>query len=274
MFRSIDRFGRKLNVSATRFNWTNTYGFARTILAIGTLITIGLNDINMLIAPLGEPMDKGIDVYLMNFSIFSIFSENLVLAKCLSIVLLLIVASGWRPRVTGLVHFWISFSVAGSFSVIDGGDQITQILTLLILPICLIDNRKWHWEYKAERNISPLRKHMTLIVITCLFLIRIQAAFVYYHAGIGKMFVEEWMNGTALYYWLNVPLFQISGFLSWLISPLLYNPFTVTIGTWGVMIFEVLLFLGIFMDKKWYPSLLKAGILFHFLIIVFFGLGS
>jgi hypothetical protein len=44
--------------------------------------------------------------------------------------------------------------------------------------------------------------------------------------------------------------------------------------TWGVIFFEFLLFLALFINKKYYKYLLAAGLIFHFAIIVIHGLSS
>lgn len=270
----INKLGDYVERLASSFHWTNTYGVARTVLAIGSLITLCFNDIEMLARPLGELMDRGVDMAVMEVSVFRLFENNFPLAKGICIVILLIVASGWRPRITGILHWWVSFSIATSMAIIDGGDQVTQALTLLLLPICLADGRKWHWSYVDGKNSSPLQKHFAIVALTAFFLIRLQVAFIYFHAAIGKMAVEEWMNGTALYYWVNVPLFELPAFLSAIIMPLLQISWVVTLGTWGVMVYELLLFLGLVINKKWRFSLMVSGIIFHFLIIILFGLTS
>ncbi len=264
----------RLDTVATNFNWTNTYGWARTVLAVGSLITLCFNDINMLAKPLGEMMDKGVNMAISEVSIFNLLQNNLQLAKIICIFILLVVASGWRPRFTGILHWWVSFSIATSMSIIDGGDQVTQALTLLLIPICLADHRQWHWFFVSGVSSSLLQKNFALIALTAFFVIRLQVAFIYFHAGIGKMDVEEWMNGTAMYYWLNVPLFELPLWLDTIFTPLLKSSLFLTISTWGVLIFELLLFLGLVLDKKWRLPLMVSGILFHFFIILLFGLSS
>ena len=159
--------------------------------------------------------------------------------------------------------------------VIDGGDQITGLFTLLLLPICWADSRKWHWTNETETTPKNYWQMVTiLMVISCFFVLRLQVAFIYFHAGIGKLGVEEWINGTAVYYWFNHPNFGLSPVLKPFFDPLLQGAFTVTLLNWGVVLFELLLFLGLAIPGKWRPVLLKAGLLFHLMIIVVHGLVS
>src|SRR5437588_12362569 len=54
--------------------------------------------------------------------------EDLALGQAIAATILLVVASGWRPRLTGVPHWWISYSFAVSATIPDGGDQVIQIL--------------------------------------------------------------------------------------------------------------------------------------------------
>lgn len=274
MFRTLnlERYAQTL---AENFNWTNTYGVARTILAIGSLITLSFNDIHMLVQPLGPYFERDSHLNpILHTSLFALLQEHLVLAKWIAIAILLVVASGWRPRIMGILHWWVAFSVWASSMVIDGGDQITAIITLLLIPVCLADGRKWHWTTSTSTTASTVQKHLNLLAIATLFVIRLQVAFIYFHASVGKMAVEEWMNGTALYYWSRTPLFMMPNWLEPILNPIFSNGLTLTLATWSIMAFELLLFMGLVMHKKWHPILLATGIAFHFSIILMYGLVS
>src|SRR5690625_3243397 len=96
--------------------WTNVYGVARSLLAFGTLATLLVHDADFLFRPLGiELYETANNIYLLQWSLFTILSgEYLELGRWLSIVLLLLVISGWRPRIMGPLHWWVSFSFAAS----------------------------------------------------------------------------------------------------------------------------------------------------------------
>ncbi len=68
---------------------------------------------------------------------------------------------------------------------------------LLLLLITLTDPRKWHW------STSPLEGKRTLGKITAFisyFVIRIQVAVLYFHSTVAKLSQQEWVDGTAVYY--------------------------------------------------------------------------
>jgi antimicrobial peptide system SdpB family protein len=256
--------------------WSNVYGLARSSLALGTLLTLLFNDPDLLFRPLTEEV---VGLYgrtgLAKYTLFlMVSSEHLQLARWLAIAVLLVVVSGWRPRLTGIAHWWISFSVAMAVANLDGGDQIAAVLSLLLIPVTLTDSRKWHWSRAAHDASVPASIVAAETAWSTLLVIRLQVAMVYFHAGTAKMGVGEWADGTALYYWFSHPVYGLSTWLEPVIMPLLAVPFAVTWLTWGVIIFELALFLGLALDKQHRHVLLKLGLLFHFGILVVHGLVS
>lgn len=258
------------------YNWTNVYGIARSLLAIGTLITLLFTDIHVLLQPVNIPNEVPKFLNFPKISLFYLLDFNFQLAKWIAVSILLIVASGWRPRITGILHWWVSYSFIASAILVDGGDHITSVLTLLLIPICLVDSRKWHWTLHTPAPKTENAKWVVanLIAITSFFIIRLQVAFIYFHAGVGKLEVEEWVNGTATYYWFTEPMFGLSSWLAPIITPLLVSPWGVCFITWGVIVFEILLFLGLTLHSKWRSTLLILGIAFHFGIVLIHGLVS
>jgi antimicrobial peptide system SdpB family protein len=252
------------------FRHSNVYGFSRTILAIGTIITLIFNNTKVLFTD-GVGTESPQCVGLIKFSIYCIFNSNLEIGRFISIIILLIVASGWRPRLTGFFHWWMTFSLNSSALIVDGGDQVASVLTLLLLPICLTDGRKWHWE-KVSNEGGNSNQLSLFIGHSALLMIKLQVAFIYLNAAVEKFKVEEWINGTALYYWFLNPYMGANGFVKPILFPLITNSITTPLLTWGVLVFELTLFIGIAMSHKYKNSLLQLGILFHLMIVVVHGL--
>lgn len=267
---------KSFNSEASKFQWTNVYGLARTFLALGTLLTLCFNDVGILFRQGVGVEEFPSCIGPSAYSLFCFFSHDLVLAKGISIVILLSVISGFYPRITGILHWWVSFSFMNSSLIVDGGDQVTAVLTLLILPICLTDGRRNHWQNATSPvEIPSLGLNIRQIVaFSTLWIIRIQVAFIYFHAGIAKLEVEEWANGTALYYWFNNTMLGASDWLSPILNLMTSNAVFVSFSTWGILLLEILLFAAIFMRKKDREKLLIVGIVFHFGIILIFGLVS
>lgn len=245
------------------------YALARTVLALSLLVTIGISSKEVLF-PEHLYSHSDIMYYLKEYNLFFLFGyEHLWISQTAACVILLSVVSGIYPRITGILHWWVAVSFIHSSMLIDGGDQIVAVLTFLLLPVTLMDNRANHW----RGTISNPYKNFTAFCIFCLM--ELQVAIVYLQAGIEKPYKsEEWADGTAFYYWLNHNVFGASDFLHYLLNPLLSNGFVVTAFTWGTILFEVFLFGLLFSSRKRRSSFLKYALIFHFMIILFHGLVS
>ncbi|MEF9479282.1 hypothetical protein OWR28_17450 [Chryseobacterium sp. 1B4] len=145
------------NFAVANAPYSNVIGLGRSIIALGTLLTLITNPIDDLL------MKRTSGEFLLNellkgdfstkFNFFFLFGfNNLFIVKWLAIVILLITISGYFQKITCILHWWITFSFFHSSAIIDGGDQIGSILTLLLIPICLFDNRKNHWDRRIKRE--------------------------------------------------------------------------------------------------------------------------
>src|SRR5262249_38040899 len=200
--------------------------------------------------------------------------HHLELARWVAVALLLVVASGWRPRLTGLVHWWIAFSFQASATLIEGGDQATAILALLLVPVTLLDARRWHWQPAPAGEPGERDASCRLVALTALLVIRVQVAGIYLHASIGKLGAQEWVDGTALYYWLTDPAFGAPAWLAPLLRPLLVHGVTVALMTWGVIALELVLGIALVMSRRTFRPLLALGLLLHGSIAMVQGLVS
>jgi antimicrobial peptide system SdpB family protein len=270
----MNKFGQFADKLISEHNpWTNVYGLARSILALGTLLTLFFNHSGETFRPAAGSLEYPVCEGVRAIGVFCLFSPNLELARWLSILILLVVISGWRPRYTGIIHWWVAFSLQTSGTVLDGGDQVTAVLTFLLLPLTLTDNRRWHWH--SPSNISPaifLEKVKFLVAIVSVGAIRLQVSIIYFHAATAKFALEEWIDGTILYYWLSDPLIGLPNWLKFTLP--IYSSRFVVFFTWGTLLLEVLLFMGLLMPKKYWKPLLIAGLIFHGGIAFMMGLIS
>lgn len=254
--------------------WTNVYGLARSLLAFGTLLTLLFNDTELLFRPLGgEPQGNFGREGVFSWSLFFLVPTGyLEVARWVSVCCLLLVVSGWRPRFTAILHWWVSFSLAAAAVLVDGGDHVAAVLTLLLLPVALTDGRKWHWLPPRDTHASRAFLVSSQIALSALLVCRLQVALIYFHAAVGKMAVPQWANGTAVYYWFTHPTFGAPAWLEPYLLPLITSSVGVTALTWGTIIFELALFLAFASDKRWWPYLLGVGVIFHFGILIVHGL--
>ena len=135
----------------------------------------------------------------------------------------------------------------------------------------LTDGRRWHWEaVSADEARSDAGR---LIARSSWVVLRVQVAVVYWHASIGKLKVAEWVDGTALYYWLLDPSIGAPDWLARWMTPVLSHP-VVALLTWSVLVLEFCLALGLVLGRGSRRVLLPLGIAFHAGIAVFHGLIS
>ncbi|UOQ74651.1 sporulation-delaying protein SdpB family protein [Hymenobacter cellulosilyticus] len=256
--------------SVNPFTWV--YGLGRSLIALGTLITLVLSSPAILF---DEQLfgKMSLDSSLENFNIYFLFGfANLTYAYALSIVVLLLVISGVFPRYTGILHWIVTYSFFQSGSIVEGGDQIGSIITMLLIPVTLLDGRKNHWVNAPQANPNY---YANFIGRGMLALIALQMAVLYFHAGIEKMYkLDEWKNGTAVYYFFNDPLFGYPAWMHGILGPALTNSYVVTTLTWGTMIFEVILFGSLFMAPQKRKKLIWLALGFHLGIALIFGLVS
>ncbi|ATL75965.1 hypothetical protein IQ37_18055 [Chryseobacterium piperi] len=272
MLKINDIENKLRSFSAKNSPYTNVVGFSRSLMALGTLLTLLINPVDTIfikkvsgvfIAPILK------SDFSSKISFFYLFGENhLMLMKCCAIVCLALVISGYFIKITSLLHWWISFSFIHSAAIIDGGDQIASILSFLLIPVCFFDNRKNHWQHKKEEA-----KVTNLISICFIYIIRLQVAIIYFHAAVGKFDNNEWVDGTALYYWLNHSLFGVPAYLDF-INYFLKDSFFVSGLTYGVLILELSLFLGLFASERYRKTVLAIALVFHFMIILSHGIFS
>jgi antimicrobial peptide system SdpB family protein len=255
--------------------WTNVYGLARTMLALATAGTLAFNPTSFLFRPAGGVPTFPVCTGIRHASAFCLVpSTCLEVVRWLAVAVLLVVASGWRPRVTGVLHWWIAFSLQAAAVVVDGGDQLTAVLTLLLVPVTLTDARESHWEPAREAGATGAEEVKRIIAHMALALVRLQVAGVYFHAALGKAVAQEWADGTATYYWLTNHDFGAPGWLAPLLRPIVTSSLGAPLLTWGVVVLEFLLCAALVMDKKRRGPLLVAGFALHGGIMVVHGLVS
>ena len=260
------KLGNWAHTQAQRVPWTNAYGLARTLLAGATAATLFYNPTAWLFYP-GVACEGPAKLGLV-----CLLHHRESLSRIIMIAGLLVVASGWRPRFTGVLHWWIAYSFWSATRLSEGGDLVALNLVLLLIPVTLTDPRKWHWSTMPVRPRSELQDWASLLAKSALIIIRCQVAYIYFESSVAKLSVPTWIDGTAVYYWINQPLIGAPYLVRRIMQPLLLNSAGVTLLTWGVIAIEFFLFLGLVLPKKYWPTLLVLGVALHAAIVVFFGL--
>ncbi|MGX9667122.1 sporulation-delaying protein SdpB family protein [Staphylococcus shinii] len=249
--------------------WTNVYGFSRSILALSSLLTLIFNKTEYLFregAGMSAFPDNGAP-----FGIFMIGQNNyylLGILKFIAIIVLLLVVIGWRPRITGILHWYIAFSMQNGLTIADGGEQVASVITFLLIPITLTDTRKWHWNNQFQEGT-----YSKIIAFSTYYIIRIQIAIIYFHSVIAKIKDREWINGTAVYYYIKDSNLGFNSFFQYL-TDWIFNSNLVPLTAWIPLLVQIILFCALFMSKKYWKIVLVIGICMHEVFALFLGLIS
>jgi antimicrobial peptide system SdpB family protein len=254
--------------------WGSGLGLARSLLALGTAATLLATPTRVLLSPLAGGITPPFCDGAASYSTWCVVrSGHGEAARWLSIAILLIVASGWRPRITALAHWWVSWSFIAAVTIQDGGDQITSVLTLLLVPVALTDRRRWHWQPDdPQRRASPGLR--TIVAYAAILLMQLQVAVLYFQAAVAKFGVTEWADGTAMYYWFNHPTFGAASWLRPVTNLIDGSSVAVAAVTWGSIGLELALAAAIVLRRPARRVLLAAGLVFHEMIALCMGLVS
>lgn len=250
--------------------WSSGVGLARTVLALGSAATLAATSPAVLFDPTNAGGTCG---DLRGAGLFcALPGGGGQLARWLGVLVLLVVASGWRPRITAIPHWYVSWSLLSNAVVPDGGDQLTAILTLLLVPIGLTDRRRWHWQRPdgTGQGIGTGR----VVAAAALLMIQAQVAVVYFQSSIAKLGVREWADGTAMFYFFRHPLFGSPPWLRPLTDLATSTPVGVALVTWAPLAIELAIALAILMGARAKRVLLFTGIAFHGVIALTMGLVS
>lgn len=243
----------------------------RLLLASGTLLTLAFNSPRNFV---GTMMNSP-DAYcqgLSSWGLFCVFPEQTNIAIVIACISCFAYGLGLVPVLSGLGHLYAAFTVANNNIVVDGGDQLTFNVSVAVY---LISCHRWQgFAWKEARQPSVHARFISAHVL--LLAVRIQVAFVYFEAAVDKLAVQQWEDGTAMWYWMQnsgVGLYQGTG-VWWL--GILSSPLVSALMTWGVMALEVALFVSVLTaQRRWMRFMaLGAGIAFHLGIAVVMGLSS
>lgn len=261
-----------------RPGWGSWLGLGRTLLALGTAVTLIFSDAEVLFSPmLGVPLAPNC-TGLGAISAFCVLPrEQLTLVTWVCVVILLVVASGWRPRWTAIPHWWVAYSVYNSVAITDGGDQAAVVLTTLLLPVVLTDGRRWHWTRQSEAPATSGRQaHQWRVAaaVVALMVIKLQVAVIYFQASVAKLGQSEWVDGTSMYYWTNDEIFGPAQWLRPAVETVVDQQVLLLALTWLPLVIEFALALSLLMPQWARWTLLPLGFGLHLSIAVMMGLWS
>jgi antimicrobial peptide system SdpB family protein len=226
-----------------------------------------------LFSPLDLAGEGGAGAGLRSISAFEVFGYRPA-TVFMCVIVLLVVLTGYAPRWVAPVWWWVSYSVFVSVIVVEGGEQICAVATLLLIPLVAIDRRRSRYEsleIHASRS-APLGHRIAAFSV---FLIQLQVTVIYGHSLLAKLGRQSWQEGTAVYYFMQDSVFGPPSWLRPQVDSLLRYEWGSPMLTWGTLGLEAYL-----AAAPWFRSVrarrtaLWIATAFHASIVALIGLPS
>jgi antimicrobial peptide system SdpB family protein len=210
---------------------------------------------------------------LRQASLWCVASEGstaMGIARGIAIAILLAVATGYRPRWTCIPHAYIAFSLSVDLTVPNGGEQVAQVLTMLLVPMLLGDRRTWQWR-RADTDMDPTWRGAALAAHVT---IRLQASIIYLNAAAAKLFEQGWRNGTAMYTISHHPFYSFPGLAPDRADVTGHWTAVVEAATWGAVATEFAICVLVLGTRRMRLGALVLGAALHLAIGLLMGLPS
>ncbi len=172
--------GRALVSAATRcINEVSPYNsslaIARALLALSTLLTVLLTPSGTLFLRSPDNPDGVVcDALAAEWSLFCAAGGATPLTALLVVAVTVSVLTGYFPAITAIPHWWVAWSLNVGSPIRDGGDQVAAVLSLLLIPLLLLDRRRNHWAPDQQWGSRSWATHGT--AWAALVLVWVQAA--------------------------------------------------------------------------------------------------
>ncbi len=242
------------------------FNLIKVLLALSTLSTLLFNSNYVLF---GESLQSSFNYD--GFTLFYLFSDNLIYAKILSVIVLILVLLGFFPIVLSFLHWYITYSFVVASDVTFGGDNISANITLLLIPCSFFQNKINHYKkYETSKNVLFDEIQWVFYIA-----ILIQISLIYFQAFYKKILIKEWIDGTAVFYYITNVEYGLGSYQY--VKEFFKEKYTlVKVLTWSTLLIELIVSLFVFFKHKFSLQILKKFllifILFHFILMVCFGI--
>jgi len=270
MTAALARFQRWLRGDGELTPFTISLQVGRSLLALGTLLTLVFNDDSVLFHSSSDEAPSANCAQLGRFGAFCLFGDNLEGIRLAGIAVALLVMIGALPCVTSVAYWYVAASVFANAKPVDGGDQITAVLAFMLMCASISDTRMNAWTRGVQASSLFIVPNVILVFIP------IQMAFVYLNAAVAKFSAPVWAEGSALWYWFQHPGFNATPWAQEAALTLLAHPWISAFTTWGVLALELGLAAALLFSSstKSRMSWLVIGLAFHLCIALLMGLVS
>jgi len=160
-----------------------------------------------------------------------------LISRILVVVVLVAVLIGFRPKWTCFPHWYVAFSFAATMPMSNGGDSIAQIATMLLIPLCLGDDRTWQWTQPTR----PLTSRWRGSALAAHLATRAQISLIYGGAVTFKLMDAPWRHGGAMYLVAQHPRYGFPFSLREVLAPALNSYWFVAALSWSVMAVQVVM---------------------------------
>lgn len=249
---------------------------ARSMIAIAQISLLALASADQYFVPVGQnSADAKCSGDVSGFSLFCTIDIDRQVTAYGILVLLVVIASGFKPRLLSWVHLYVSFSISTAIALPDGGDQAVMCIAFWLAFASLNDPRTWGWDKRAVPNTkSTVQSYFDSISVAAIFALRLQMAYIYLNSAIAKFPVDAWQDGTAMYYVARMENFGSVTVLGDFLRSLTSVPILTASVTWGTMLCEIALALGLIIGGRFLYVSVLISITLHLAIAVFLGLVS
>ncbi|WP_434446517.1 sporulation-delaying protein SdpB family protein [Lentzea sp. E54] len=247
---------------------TPAFGIARSLVAIAELtVLVFTSDTDLFPAvPKGPagPRCDGLRVLSLWCAGSSPAAQTVF--RVVTIAALVLAASGYRPRWTCIPHWYATFSLAAAMHVPNGGENVARFLTLLLIPLCLADDRVWHW----RRPAAPLPAWWKGTTYVTHLAVRLQVVIVYGQAVWLKVVEPEWRAGSAMHHVMQDAYFGVTSELAPLLDSGVLSPAI----TWGTIVLESAIVVCVLGNSAVRRIGLALAVVLHGGIVLALGLAS
>lgn len=274
MMSRLEELGARLAARADRFEPRGlSLSTGRALMALAQLAVLIFSADTDLFLVAAEPPDGVRCAGITTTSLWCVtqqFGHGLLISRVVAIAVLLVVLSGYRPRYTCVPHWFVAFSMATAMPESDGADRALQLATMLLIPLCLGDDRVWQWTRPRE----PLPEAWRGPAFAAQNVLRLQLCSIYLSAAVTKLMDPLWRQGSAM---LIVAHHPASGFrapMLELLEPALRSYWTVALVTWLVIAVQVVLVVLLWGGVRARQLALVLGISLHGGIMLLMNLAS
>ncbi|RAS57160.1 antimicrobial peptide system SdpB family protein [Lentzea atacamensis] len=234
----------------------------RFLLALAQLSTLAFSPDAVLFSPVLSPPDGVRCDGMRSLSLWCLTggsSHGMIISRIMTIGVLLAVMSGYRPRFLCVPHWYVAFSSVVAVPVPNGGERALMLASMLLIPMCLGDDRRWQW----TRPRTPLPPVWRGAAFAARYALRLQLSVIYLGAVVSKLSDPLWRQGSAMFVIVNYPQAGFSASVRDLLEPVLRTYWVVAAVSWSVigaqLVLVVLLWSGA--RARWWALALGSG--FH-----------